>query len=86
MKSSSARYIRAEVLMNLYSLGEVARLVNVAPYRISYAISVGLLPDTALRFNNRRCFTPEDVELIACHFRTEIGVGEADARKEAREV
>jgi DNA-binding transcriptional MerR regulator len=73
--------------MTLYSLGEVARLVNVAPYRIAYAISVGALPDTEVRFNNKRCFSQEDVDRIARHFRHDCpneGPG-VTARGEAEE-
>jgi len=68
--------------MTLFTLGEVARLVSVAPYRISYAIAVGALPDTETRFANKRCFTSEDVERIARHFRAETAVEGRSPRKE----
>lgn len=72
--------------MKLYSLGEVARLAGVAPFRISYAIGVGALPDTAMRFANKRCFTEEDVDRVVRHFRPESRVERTARRKEDGEV
>jgi hypothetical protein len=51
-----------------YSLSDVARLLNLKPYRISYALSVGLVPEPAGRLSNKRIFGLSDVEHIAEHF------------------
>ena len=52
-------------------LNEVAALVNVKPYQISYAISVGLLPEPELRISNKRVFQTKDVQRILAHFKKE---------------
>ncbi len=67
--------------MELFTLGEVARIVNVPPYKVSYAISVGLLPDTAMRLANKRCFTQEEVNRVLRHFRPEIEIDGPEPRK-----
>ncbi len=56
----------------LLSLGDVARLLNVAPYRISYAITVGQLPEPNNRFLDKRCFDGDDLRHIAEHFGVEL--------------
>jgi hypothetical protein len=50
------------------SLKDVARLVQIKPYRIAYAISVGLIPEPDLRVGNHRVFQSEDVKRVAAHF------------------
>jgi len=55
-----------------YLLGEVARLLKLKPYRISYAISMGLIPDAKLRISNKRVFTFEEIEKMAVHFGVEL--------------
>jgi len=49
-------------------LKDVAALVKVKPYQITYAISVGLLPEPELRISNKRVFQAKDLERIAAHF------------------
>lgn len=66
--------------MTLFSLGEVSRLLNVAPYRITYAISVRALPDASVRFTNKRCFTQEDVVRIEQYFQVKNGGRVEDGR------
>jgi hypothetical protein len=58
---------------HMFSLGEVARLLGVQGYRISYAIRTGAVPDTAGRLAGKRVFTAADVNRLAAHF----GVGAA---------
>jgi hypothetical protein len=50
------------------SLKDVAGLVQIKPYRIAYAISVGLIPEPDLRVGNHRVFQSEDVKRVAAHF------------------
>ena len=50
------------------SMKDVARLVQIKPYRIAYAISVGLIPEPDLRVGNHRVFQSEDVKRVAAHF------------------
>ncbi len=51
-----------------YLLKDVARRLKIKPYRIVYAISVGLLPEPALRISNKRVFVESEVEQIKEHF------------------
>lgn len=69
----------------IFSLGDVARLVNVPGYKIVYAISTGALPEASCRLANKRCFTAADVARVARHFGGDIrsagGVGAATGAK-----
>lgn len=51
-----------------FSLGEVADLLGVAPYRIAYAIATKALPEPVFRVANKRAFTTDDVDRAARHF------------------
>ena len=55
-----------------YLLREVARLLKVKPYRVSYAINVGLVPEPALRISNKRIFQEDDIQRLATHFGVEL--------------
>lgn len=55
----------------LYSLGEVARLLDMQRHRITYAISTGAVADVTHRVANMRCFTVEDIQRVAAHFGVE---------------
>lgn len=56
---------------HIYSIGEVGRMLGVRPYRISYAIDTGQLPEAPFRFLHKRCFTDADIQGIARFFRKE---------------
>ncbi len=51
-----------------YLLKDVSKLLKLKPYQITYAISVGFIPEPALRINNKRVFVAEEVERIRLHF------------------
>ncbi len=51
----------------LYSTGEVAKLLGVKPHQISYAIANGLIPEPG-RFCGKRAFQERDVHRIAEFF------------------
>jgi DNA-binding transcriptional MerR regulator len=51
-----------------FLLRDVAHRLGVKPYQITYAITVGLVPEPGLRISNKRIFLPEDVERLAKHF------------------
>jgi len=53
---------------HIYSIGEVGRMLGVRPYRISYAIDTGQLPEAPFHFLHKRCFTEADVQGIARFF------------------
>ena len=67
----------------LFSLGEVAKLLQVAPYRIQYAISVHKLPEPTYRFLAKRCFNSTDLQRIAVHFGVKDVPVPDDAEREA---
>jgi DNA-binding transcriptional MerR regulator len=56
----------------IYSTGEVSRMVGVQPYQLTYAIAIGKLPEPKYRFLDKRCFTAEDIRRVAEHFRIEV--------------
>ena len=51
-----------------YLLNEAAKhvseTVRCMPYQIAYLITIGVLEEPALRINNKRIFTNQDVERI----------------------
>ena len=48
-------------------LSDAAKVLDVKPYRIHYAITNGLVDDVA-RLGNRRIFSADDVRSLARHF------------------
>ena len=50
------------------TLKDAARALRVKPYRIAYALSVGLVPEPKRRFANRRIFSSDDIEILRTHF------------------
>jgi DNA-binding transcriptional MerR regulator len=54
------------------SLKDVARLLKVKPYRVTYALTTGLVPEPTLRISNKRIFQAEDVRRLAKHFGVEL--------------
>ena len=56
--------------MTNYSLADVAKLVSIKAYRITYAISVGLIPEPESRIAGKRCFSTSDLSTIKKHFET----------------
>ncbi len=55
-------------MQQLYSTGEVARLLGIQQHRIVYAISTDRLPEVKCHFLNKRCFDAGEVRRIAKHF------------------
>jgi len=51
-----------------YSLKDVARMLKLKPYQITYAFTVGLVAEPALRISNNRIFVEEDIERLREHF------------------
>jgi hypothetical protein len=56
----------------LYLLKDVAKQLGVRPYRIAYAISVGLIPEPETRIANKRIFCDKDIRRLATHFGVEL--------------
>ena len=57
---------------NIYSTGEVAKMLGVQRHRIEYAVANGHLPEARLRFLDKRCFTGDDVKRIAEFFGVDV--------------
>lgn len=55
-------------MQDLFSTGQVARLIGVAQHRIDYAISNGHLDEVQFFFLGKRCFTSADLRKIAKYF------------------
>jgi DNA-binding transcriptional MerR regulator len=71
------------------SLKDVARVLNIKPYRIEYLLANGIVPEPQLRVAGRRLFTPDDVRRLAKHFGVklpETEVAAATAVEPAAEV
>ena len=60
------------------SLGEVAKLLRVKPYRIGYALSSGLVAEPTIRIANKRIFQTADVHRLAHYFGVNLKKGECD--------
>jgi DNA-binding transcriptional MerR regulator len=58
----------------LFSMSEAAKATGVAPYRIKFALETRRIPEPG-RVGGRRCFSPDDVELIRRHFAARGGAG-----------
>jgi DNA-binding transcriptional MerR regulator len=65
-------------MRELYSTGQVARLLGIRQHHIGYAISSGHIPDAKLRFLGKRCFTDADMRRIARHFGVPVLKGASD--------
>jgi hypothetical protein len=59
-------------------LGDVARLLGVKPYRITYSLTTGLVPEPRTRIANKRIFDADDLARLADYFGVKIGAA-ADA-------
>jgi DNA-binding transcriptional MerR regulator len=51
----------------LLSIADVARESGVPRHRVVYALTTGRLKEPR-RLQNRRCFTPQDLEQVKRHF------------------
>ena len=49
----------------IFSLGQVAKILGVRTYRISFLFESGKLPEPKLRFAGKRVFLPADIIKIA---------------------
>jgi len=66
-------------MQQIYSMGQVAKLLGVQKHRIEYAIATGQLADTKFRFLGKRGFDNNDLRRIAKHFGVKVK-GENDVQ------
>ena len=52
----------------IYSTGQVARMLGIQGYQIAYAINTRQIAEASFRFLDKRCFTKKDIRRIAEHF------------------
>lgn len=57
-------------MQKFFSMGDVVKATGVPCFRISYAITQGLIPDASHRLAGKRVFSGDDVDRIAQHFGT----------------
>ena len=60
-------------MQQLYTLKDVAALLDVAPHRIVYLVTSRQVAEPALRVGNVRAWTLPEIETIADKLNTEIG-------------
>jgi MerR HTH family regulatory protein len=59
-------------MLQLYSTGELARLLGVPAHRIEYAHATGHLDEPRLRFVGKRAYDGDDVRRVAAYFGVEV--------------
>lgn len=57
----------------LFSLGDVAKLLSTQPYRIVYLLNVGAVPEPRLRVAGKRLWTHEEIVPIAERLKLDLG-------------
>lgn len=55
-------------MFQVFSTGQVARLMGVQPYQIEYAHATGQIVEPSVRFLGKRVYAPDDVRRVARHF------------------
>ncbi len=73
-------------MQQIYSIGQVAKLLNVQAYKIEYAHTSNALAEPAFRFLGKRVYTDDDVRRVAKHFGLTLGddLEVVEAGKEAQ--
>jgi hypothetical protein len=56
----------------IYSTGEIAKLLGIQRHRIEYAIATGHIAEARFRFLDKRVFDAEDVKRMAEHFGVQV--------------
>jgi hypothetical protein len=64
-----------------YLLNDVAKRLSLKPYRITYALAAGLVPEPRLRIANKRIFGDDDIRRLAAHFGVILPGSAASRRK-----
>ena len=72
-------------MINFFSTGQLARLLQIPSYKIGYAHSTGQLAEPNFRFLGKRCYDEFDVRRVAAFFDVPItdaalGTAEREAK------
>lgn len=62
-------------MQQIFSTGQVARMLGIRPHQIEYALSSRQLLEPALRFAGKRVFTEKDVQRAASYFGRDLEDG-----------
>lgn len=60
-------------MQQIYSIGEVAKLLGVPAYKIEYAHTSNALAEPQCRFLGKRVYTDDDGRRVAGHFGFTLG-------------
>ena len=72
-------------MTDIYSTGQVARMLGLRPYQLEYAHANAHLAEPAFRFVGKRVYDPADVRRVAVHFGLDPDLIDGhDAAREAR--
>ncbi len=55
-------------MQNIYSTGQVARLLGLRPHQLEYAHASNQLTEPTFRFLGKRVYCSDDVRRVAEHF------------------
>ena len=61
------RYLKGGRMTELFSTGEVSKLLAIKPYQLTYVLNLGIVPEPK-RLSGRRLFTKTDIERLRQHF------------------
>jgi len=61
-------------MSELFTTSQVAKLLAIKPYQLTYALSIGVV-DEPQRLSGRRLFSTKDIERLRQHFSSK---GECD--------
>ena len=67
-------------MKQLFSTGDVAKILGVGQHKVMYAHTSGRVPEPRLRFAGHRAYTAADLQRMAEHFGVKIEEGGADVR------
>lgn len=57
---------------NIYSTGQVAKMLGIARHKIEYGIVSGHISEARFRFLDKRCFDGDDIQRMAEYFGVEV--------------
>ncbi len=71
-------------MQQIFSTGQVARLLGLRPYQLEYAHATDQLSEPTFRFLGKRVYVADDVRRVALHFGIILddNLKLADAKKE----
>jgi hypothetical protein len=61
-------------MKQVFSTGQVAKLLGIARHKIEYAIVNGHLPEARFRFLDKRCFDGDDIQRMSEYFGVEVNL------------